>query len=158
MVDDLVALLATLGVSAVPGLELRAGIPLGMAMGLPSGVATAAAIAGNALQIPVATWVVAGAYRYVTRVPAIKRWITRVENQVERHKPLVQRWGWLGMAFFVVIPGPATGVWGGVVIARLVRMQGWAVWTGLSLGLLISGLMAALTTIGAFSAWRHLFS
>jgi len=158
MGDDLIALLATLGVSAVPGLELRAGIPLGMAMGLPSGVATAAAIAGNVLQIPMATWVVAGAYRYVSRVPAIKRWLTRVESQVARYKPMIQRWGWLGMAFFVVIPLPATGVWGGVVIARLIRMQAWAVWTGLSLGLMISGLVAALTTMGAFSAWRHLFS
>lgn len=157
MVSYLIAVLATLGVSLVPGLELRAGIPLGMALGLPPGVATAVAIAGNVLQIPIATWTVAVAYQHLSRLPAVHRWLTRFEAQAGRHTPLVRRWGWLGLAAFVLIPLPATGVWGGVVVARLIRLQPWALWVGLSLGLAVSGTFFGLASHGAFAALRFFF-
>ncbi|HEY8348094.1 MAG TPA: small multi-drug export protein [Symbiobacteriaceae bacterium] len=157
MVDRLIAILATLGVSAVPGLEMRLGIPLGMVLGLPMAVATVAGVTGNLLQIPLALWTVAAAHRFVNRVPAVHRWLSRLEARVGRYEPLVRRWGWLGMALFVCLPLPATGVWGGVVVARLIRMQAWAMWVGLSLGLAITGVICGLTTYGAFAAWRYFF-
>lgn len=157
MANHLKAVLLTLGVSAVPGLEMRTGIPLGVVMGLPAGVAAAAGIVGNVLQIPVALWTVDAAHRLLDRAPAVHRWFARMEEQAQRYAALVRRWGWLGMSLFLLIPLPVTGVWSGVVMAKVVRLRGWALWVGLALGLIILGVVYGLLTTGALAAWRLLF-
>ncbi|HYF91906.1 MAG TPA: small multi-drug export protein [Symbiobacteriaceae bacterium] len=142
------SMLATLAVSMVPILELRAGIPLGVALGLPTGVATALGIIGNILQIQVAVIAVAWGYRQCARLPRVQRWLDKTEAQIIRHKGLIRRWGWLGLVAFVLLPLPGTGVWGGVVLSRLLGLAAAPIWLGLSVGIVISGLLFGLGTHG----------
>jgi uncharacterized membrane protein len=150
----LVAVLATVGVSLMPGLEMKGGIPVGMAMGLSAPVAAAAAVAGTLLQIPLAFWAVAAAYRRFARLPRVRQWLERTEDRAGRHAALIRRWGWLGLAAFVVTPLPASGVWGGVVLARLLGLAPGLVWLGLGVGIGLSGALYGLASHGAFTAAR----
>jgi uncharacterized membrane protein len=151
------AILATLGVSFVPGLELRLGIPVGMALGLSTRWAVVTAILGNLLQIQLAVLVVAFGYRYCLRSPRVKVWLEKTEAQVGRHGGMIRRWGWLGLAAFVLLPLPGTGVWGGVVVARLLGLQPLALWSGLSLGVALSGLLIGAGAHGLRSLISSLF-
>jgi len=148
------ALVATFATSLIPGLELRAGIPVGLALGLPAPLTTAVATGGNILQIRVAMAAVAWAYDHAARLPAAQRWLVKSEQQVERHGPLIRRWGWLGLAGFVLLPFPGTGVWGGVVLARLLQVPAASAWLGIALGVLCSGLLWGLGFYGGYSLFR----
>lgn len=135
----------------VPLLELRAGIPLGVALGLPTGVATLTAILGNLTQVPLARWIVALAYRFAARFAIADRWLKKTEAQTQRYASWIRRWGWLGLAVFVLLPLPGTGVWGGVVLSRLLGLGAGSIWLGLSLGVAVSGAIFGLGTHGALS-------
>lgn len=143
--------LATVAVSMIPMLELRAGIPLGVALGLPTHTATGLGILGNLLQIQIAVMAVAWAYRRCARLPRVRRWLERTEGQIERYRPLIRRWGWLGLTAFVLLPLPGTGVWGGVVLSRLLGLGAAPLWLGLSAGIAASGLLLGLGTHGVVS-------
>lgn len=154
MGSALLAVLATFGLSLLPGLELRAGIPAGMAMGLSAGVATLVAVLGNLLQIPIALWAVSLGYQRFSRIPRVQHWLARTEGGVGRHAPLIRRWGWLGLAAFVLLPLPATGVWGGVVLARLLGLTAGPVWLGLAVGVAASGALFGMASHGALTAFQ----
>jgi uncharacterized membrane protein len=145
-------------VSLIPGLELRAGIPTGVALGLPLPVAVAASVAGNALQIGAALWLVKWATSHTSarRFPALRRWLDKTQTQVGRHGPLIRRFGWIGLAVFVLLPLPATGVWGGVILSRILQLSARSVWMGLSVGLALSGAVVAAVTKGGLALWSLL--
>jgi len=155
--SELFAVLATFAVSLVPMLELRAGIPLGMALGLPAAIATAVAVLGNVLQVHFAIVAAAFAYRRSSRIPQLARWLGKTEQQISRHSALIGRWGWLGLAAFVLLPLPGTGVWGAVVLSRLLGMHTNGVWMGISLGVALSGLLFGLAAHGMVNLVRFLW-
>lgn len=148
------AALAAFATSLVPLLELRAGIPVGLAMGLSPEAATAAAVAGNVLQIPVARVLVDRGYQEAGRFPKIQRWLEKTESQVMRYKPMIRRWGWLGLIAFVMLPMPGTGVWGGAVLARLLLLPVSSLWLGVGFGLGISGVLLTLSILGVISLFQ----
>lgn len=156
MPDTVLAFLATFGVSMVPVLELRAGIPLGVALGLPPAVATAAGILGNIAQIQMALVTVAMARRYGDRIPRLRRWLERTERQVAVHSRLLNRYGWIGLALFVLLPLPATGVWGGAVLSCLLQLRAGPTWLGLGTGIALSGILFGLGVTGALSGLEWL--
>ncbi|HYG60621.1 MAG TPA: small multi-drug export protein, partial [Symbiobacteriaceae bacterium] len=94
---------------------------------------------------------VAWGYRQVSRLPRVHRWLERAEAQTGRYKGLIQRWGWLGLAAFVLLPLPGTGVWGGVVLSRLLGVATLPLWFGLSIGVALSGLVFGAGTQGAMA-------
>lgn len=141
----------TFAASLIPGLELRVGIPTGLAMGLPTLAAIAIATLGNTLQVPIAIKLVDWAYRNSTRYPRVRTWLAKTEAKMQRHHALIRRWGWIGLAAFVILPLPATGVFGGVVLSRLLQMPLAGVWAGISLGIALSGALFGLGAHGIFS-------
>ncbi|HLN62798.1 MAG TPA: small multi-drug export protein [Symbiobacteriaceae bacterium] len=154
MHNPLFDLLSTFLISMVPLLELRAGIPLGVAMGLPTAAATAAAILGNLTQVPIARWMVDLAYRFASRLAVADRWLKKTEAQTSRYASWIQRWGWVGLTVFVLLPLPGTGVWGGVVLSRLLGLGAGSIWLGLGLGVAISGAIFGLGTHGALAVFE----
>lgn len=148
MTDLLGKILLTFGASLVPGLELRAGIPTGVALGLPIPVAVSVSVIGNMVQIVMAPYLIDWAYRHAARFPRMQRWLKHVEEQAGRHRTLIKRYGWIGLAAFVVLPLPGTGAWGGAVLARLLAVSPAGVRAGLSLGIALSGLLMGVAVHG----------
>jgi uncharacterized membrane protein len=142
---------ATFAASLIPGLELRVGIPTGLAMGLPTLTAVAVAVIGNTLQVPIALHLVDWAYRNAGRFPRVQAWLQKTERQLARHQALIRRWGWIGLAAFVLLPLPATGVFGGVVLSRLLRIPALGIWSGIGLGIALSGAIFGLGAHGLLS-------
>ena len=116
--------IATFFVSMVPVVELRVGLPLGVGMGLPYGLALTAALLGNMLPVPFIIVYIQRVFAWLRgRWGAMDRFITRLENKAHVKGETVQRIGPWGLLIFVAIPVPGTGAWTGALIAALLKLR-----------------------------------
>lgn len=127
--------LIVLILSALPVVELRAGIPVGFLLGLPAWQTFLLAICGNLLPIlPLL---------YILRLPPVQRtasWIiSRAQKKAEKFGTANSRASTL--ALFVGIPLPGTGAWTGTVIAFVLGMAPGAAFTSLAGGVVMSAII-----------------
>ncbi len=116
--------IATFLVSMVPVVELRVGLPLGVGMGLPYGLALTASLLGNMLPVPFIIVYIQRVFTWLRgRWGAMDRFITKLENKAHVKGETVQRVGPWGLLIFVAIPVPGTGAWTGALIAALLKLR-----------------------------------
>ena len=114
----------TMLVSMIPIVELRGGLPFGVAMGLPYYLAFPAAVVGNLIPSP---FIIV----YIRRVFLLLRYQT------------------LGLWLFVAIPLPGTGAWTGSLAAAFLDMRLKNALPAVVLGVLTAGcIMLGLTHMG----------
>lgn len=128
-------------VAALPIVELRGAIPLGVHLGLPPMEALALALAGNLAPIPVLYYVLLPAAAYLKRTRAFRRVVTAYVARSERESRRIKRYGLVGLAVFVAIPLPATGAWTGCLIALLLGYSLRQTMAALALGTLAAGVV-----------------
>lgn len=153
---DWSAALKVLSISAIPFLELRFGIPVGMSYGLPAGVAIALGIAGNLVQIPLIMFILHMLRRLAQQAPWAARWLAKMDQAAEKHHAKVRRYGWLGVAMFIGVPFPGTGIWSGAALANLLRLPLPVTALAMAVGIVISGLVIGAAATGAFTVIRLL--
>jgi len=128
----------------VPWLELRGSIPLGVAAGLdPLLVLVSAIILNIALFFPL--WLCLEFLYERTKHWRIVRWATR--NALKR-KATVEKWGVPGLAIFVAIPAPFTGVWTATILAWLLRMPVRRSFLAIAVGVLGAAAIVFAATMG----------
>lgn len=142
--------LFTLLVSMVPVVELRGGIPFGVALGLPYPAAFAAAVIGNVLPTPfilvyirrILQWLRSHFHRLDGMVDALERKAHLKGDKVNRYK-------YLGLLLFVAIPLPGTGAWTGALAAAFLDMPLRKAMPSIILGVILAGcIMTGLTSLG----------
>ena len=136
--------LFTMLVSMVPIIELRGGVPFGVAvLGLPSYLAFPAAVIGNLIPAP---FIIV----YIRRVFELMRkylpWLNGIVAKLEKK---VQKYQYLGLWLFVAIPLPGTGAWTGSLAAAFLGMRLKKAMPAVFLGVLTAGcIMLGLTHMG----------
>ena len=141
-------LLMTFLVAMVPVIELRGGIPAGIAAGLPPALACAAAVAGNLVPAPfiivlgrrVANWLRG------TRFFGPK--IAWLERRAHLKGRLVRKYRLLGLVILVGIPLPGTGAWTGSLAAALMKMDFKSAMLSVALGTLIADIIMCVLSYG----------
>lgn len=143
----------------VPGLELRASIPYGIVtLGVTYWpvvflIAVLANIAVGILSYVFVRYLLS----YVRRVPWIERLyqrvIIRTERKMERHFRHFETYEVLGLAFFIGIPLPGSGVYTGSLIASLLRVRFRSYLVASICGVLIAGIAVTLVMITGTSAF-----
>lgn len=123
--------------SAMPVIELRGGIPTGLLLGLPPTTVFPLAVAGNAA--PILPMLALLRLRWVNRV-------LRPALDAARAKTAGLQPGGLGvgLALFVGVPLPGTGVWTGVMGAHVLGMA-----PGVAAGALGGGVLMAAVVVMA---------
>jgi uncharacterized membrane protein len=119
-------------ISAMPVVELRGGVPVGLWMGLPIGTTLALCIAGNMIPIPLI--LLALRSKFVQKIA--KPVLDRAAKKSESFGGADERA--LALTLFVGIPLPGTGAWTGAMIASLLRMP-----VGLAMGSIFAGVVSA---------------
>ncbi|MBN2067269.1 MAG: small multi-drug export protein [Candidatus Diapherotrites archaeon] len=108
-----------------PALELRASIPYGILLAkLAWPEVLAVVVAVNAI-LGIALFLALGwLVRISTRVRFIKDIYMKIVARTQRKaSPLVERYGTIGIALFIGIPLPGSGVWTGALAAYLLGMK-----------------------------------
>ncbi len=144
-------------VAALPVVELRGAIPLGVALGLSPGEAFLLSLLGNLLVAPVALFLLPWAVALLTRMPLLAKLWAALEARVRlKGEEQVQRLGALGLFLFVAVPLPGTGAWSGAVLAVVLGLKRRYALPAISLGVLAAGLIVLLLTGGAVAGLNYL--
>ena len=116
--------ISTFLISMVPIVELRFGLPYGIARGLSYPLALTAALLGNMLPVPFIIVYIQRVFAWLRgRWGRLDAFITRLENRAHLKGETVQRVGPWGLLLFVAIPLPGTGAWTGALIAALLNLR-----------------------------------
>ncbi len=128
-------------VAALPIVELRGAIPLGVALGLEPLEALALALVGNLAPIPVLYFVLLPLVRYLKRSRLFRGFVEKYVASSEKRSERIRRVGLPGLILFVAVPLPGTGAWSGCLIALLLGYSLGRTMLALALGTLGAGLV-----------------
>ena len=142
--------LFTMLVSMVPIIELRGGIPFGVALGLPYYLAFPAAVIGNILPAPFIIVYIRRIFQWMRRrLPRLNRLVDKLEKKAHLKGQKVTKYKYLGLMLFVAIPLPGTGAWTGSLAAAFLGMRLKKAMPAVVLGVLTAGcIMLGLTHVG----------
>lgn len=139
----------TVLVSMLPVVELRGGIPFGVALGLPHWAAFLAAVAGNLLPIPFIVVYLRRILKWLRRhFPRLDKLVSHLERKVHLKGRKVTKYKYLGLMLFVATPLPGTGAWTGAMAAAFLDMPLRKVLPSMVTGVLIAGFLVTGATYG----------
>lgn len=135
--------------SMVPVVELRGGIPFGVALGLPHWQAFLAAVVGNIIPLPFIVVYIRRIFAWMRRhMPKLDRVVDKLETKAHLKGRTVTKYKYLGLMIFVAIPLPGTGGWTGALVAAFLDMRLRKAIIPIALGVLIAGFLVTGITYG----------
>ncbi|MCI8678496.1 MAG: small multi-drug export protein [Lawsonibacter sp.] len=142
--------LFTMLVSMIPVIELRGGLPFGVALGLPYYLAFPAAVIGNLIPAPFIIVYIRRIFELLRRyLPSLNGLIDKLEKKAHLKGKKVQKYQYIGLWLFVAIPLPGTGAWTGSLAAAFLGMRLKKAMPAVVLGVLTAGcIMLGLTHVG----------
>ena len=142
--------LFTMLVSMIPVIELRGGLPFGVALGLPYYLAFPAAVIGNLIPAPFIIVYIRRIFELLRRyLPSLNGLIDKLEKKAHLKGKKVQKYQYIGLWLFVAIPLPGTGAWTGALAAAFLGMRLKKAMPAVVLGVLTAGcIMLGLTHVG----------
>jgi uncharacterized membrane protein len=134
--------------SAIPITELRAAIPFGIASGMNPLSAWFWGVLGNLLPIPFILFLWPAIYKLFDMIPFTRGILHRFVDKAREKGKTIEKQGTIGLALFVGIPLPVTGVWTGSLISFLLDLKPLRAALALTLGAMISGTIVTLLSVG----------
>jgi uncharacterized membrane protein len=128
--------------SAMPLIEVRGGVPVGLWMGMPVRNVMLLCVVGNMIPIPL---ILGG-----LRSKRLRRLLTPVLRSARRKtRALRAQHRWVGVTTFIGVPLPGTGAWTGAVVAYFLGMGFCDAMTSCLAGVCVAAcIMISLTLAG----------
>ena len=141
--------LLTALISMLPVVELRGGLPAGVALGLPIPLSFAASLLGNMLPVPFVILFARPVFQWVrAHIPALGSFVTKLETRAYAKSKNVKKYETWGLLIFVAIPLPGTGAWTGALISSVLNMRLKRAVPVIFLGVIIAGSIMTVLTYG----------
>ena len=142
----------TMLVSMVPVVELRGGIPYGVAAGLPVWQAYIAAFIGNLIPVPFILVYIRRIFKWIRQhMPKLNSFIDKLEKKAHLKGATMMKYQYLGLAIFIAIPLPGTGAWTGALAAAFLDMRLKKAFPAAVLGVAVAGFLISILTYGISS-------
>ncbi len=142
----------TVLVSMIPVVELRGGIPAGVALGLPVWAAFIAAVMGNLIPVPFIIVYIRRIFQWMRRrIPRLNSLVDKLERKAHLKGQKVTKYKYLGLMLFVAIPLPGTGAWTGSLAAAFLDMPLRKAIPSVIVGVLIAGIAISIAAYGLTS-------
>ncbi len=133
-------------VTVIPWIELRGAIPLAVARGQLSSIPFILVL-NSLIFFPVYFSLELFYSKFLKRFKFVQR---KIESTRRRGKPYVDRFGFLGLAIFIGIPLPGSGVYTGSMLAWILGMDWKKGFVASVLGVLMAGTIVTLLSLGIF--------
>jgi uncharacterized membrane protein len=141
--------LVTFLVAMIPVLELRASIPVGVALGLHPLAAYGLSVLGNLVPVPFIVLFIRPLFDWMkAHMPKFNGFIARMEAKAESKREMIRKWQLLGLAVLVAVPLPGTGAWTGALIAALLDIRIRRAFPAIAAGVAAAGIIVSLLTFG----------
>ena len=136
-------------ISMLPVVELRLGLPYGIAIGLKYPLALLSAVLGNLLPVPFIILFIKNVLVFLRRkIAKLDGFITRLEDRAHLKSEVVTKYGLIGLCLLVAIPLPGTGAWTGALVAALMGLPLRKAMPAIVLGVLIAAAIMTGVTFG----------
>ena len=143
-------------ISMVPLIELRAGVPFAIGMGIDQFTAILVCAIGNIIPVP---FIYFFARKFLLwgedkkYIGGICRFfVEKGEKAGQKLTAKTGRYGlFMALLLFVGIPLPGTGAWTGTLAASFLNMGFKSAVVSVTLGVLLAGCIMALASTGVFS-------
>lgn len=130
--------------AALPIIELRGAIPVGISLGLSPIHATLISLVGSLIPVPFILFSIRPIFNYLKTTKMFKKLIHKLTDKSMSKSGKIQKYGAWGLLIFVAIPLPGTGVWSGSLAAALLDMRfKWAF-----PAILVGNIIAAVIIMG----------
>lgn len=140
--------LCTFLISMAPVIELRGGLPYGIAQGLDYPLALMAAILGNMVPVPFIIVYIRHIFAWLRKRSSWwDKKITKMEKKAHLKGRIVHKYSAIGLCILVAIPLPGTGAWTGALVAAILDMRLKSAIPSIFWGVCIAAaIMTAVTT------------
>ena len=116
--------LMILSVAALPVLELRASVPLGiLGLSMDWKMVYLLSIVGNLLPVPFIIFFLRPVFGVLRNTRLFKGFIGWLEKRTMKKAETVQKYSAIGLFIIVTIPLPGTGAWTGSMVAALLDLR-----------------------------------
>ncbi len=96
--------------AALPIIELRGAIPVGMSLGMSPAHATIISFIGNMIPVPFILFTIRPIFNYLKKTKLFKKLVHKLTDKSLNKSGNIQKYGAWGLLVFVAIPLPGTGV------------------------------------------------
>lgn len=141
-------LLKLIFISLLPWIELRGSIPVGISMEFNPVHVFVICTATDILLIPVLLVFLRYAIPLVLRIEALNRFYQwNVASTLKRYEKY-KKWEELGLALFVAIPLPFTGVYSGTFVSYLLNLNKMEAFLSIATGACLAGVIVTVLSVG----------
>lgn len=137
--------------AALPIIELRGAIPVGVAFGMSPIHAALVSFAGSMLPVPFILFLIRPVFNAMKKTELFKNLIHKLTHKSDQKSHRIKKYGWLGLLIFVAIPLPGTGVWSGSLAAALLDMRFKTAFPAILLGNMIAAVLIMTLSHGIFN-------
>ncbi len=149
-------------VSMVPLVELRAGVPFGLGMGLDPIAVFIICVIGNMLPVPIIFFFARKVLEWGADKPVIGKFFTFCLEKGKKGGDKLQAKAGRGLFWalllFVGIPLPGTGAWTGTLAAAMLDMDFKKSVLAVMGGVVLAGIIMGLATAGVLGAAGAIFA
>ncbi len=132
-------------ISAVPIIEQRGAIPLGILVyDLNPFLVTFVSYIGSLLAMVFVIFAFTPIFKWLGKTKVLKWFYDYIDKKVNKGKKQVEKYEFWGLVLFVAIPLPFTGVWTGSAIAAFMQMDKKKAIVSVCLGAAISAVAIAI--------------
>lgn len=138
--------------AALPIIELRGAIPVGISLGLSPIHSFVLAFIGSMIPVPFILFTIRPIFNYLKTTRLFKKLIEKITDRSMNTNSLrIKKYGTLGLVLIVAIPLPGTGVWSGSLIAALMDLRFKWAFPAIFAGNVIAGILIMLLSSGVFN-------
>ncbi|WP_372995808.1 COG2426 family protein [Lutispora sp.] len=130
--------------AAVPIIELRGAIPVGISLGLSPVHAALISLIGSMIPVPFILFTIRRVFNYLKKTKAFRSLVDKLTHRSLSKSKNIQKYGVLGLLVFVAIPLPGTGVWSGSLAAALLDMRFKWAFPAIFIGNVIAALLVMM--------------
>ncbi|NMD41990.1 MAG: small multi-drug export protein [Firmicutes bacterium] len=127
--------------AALPVVELRGAIPVGISLGLSPLHAAVLGFLGSMIPVPLILFAIRPIFGYLRQTGPFRKLVGRLTDNSSKNRAKIQRYGVWGLILLVAIPLPGTGVWSGSLAAALLDMRFKMAFPAILVGNLIAGIL-----------------
>ena len=137
--------------AALPIIELKGAIPVGISLGLSPLHAFFLSFIGSLIPVPFILILIKPIFDNLRKTKVFRALINMLIARSFNKSNFIRKYGPLGLLIFVALPIPGTGVWSGSLIAALLNIRYKRAFPSIIIGNLISGTIVWLLSVGALS-------
>ena len=135
-------------ISLLPILELRGGLIAASLMNMNPITSYIICFIANLIPIPIILWLVVPVLNKLKNFKKLVNFIDKLEEKALKKQDRIEKYEFWGLALFVAIPLPGTGVWTGCLVAALMGMDKRKATISAILGVLVASIIMMIISFG----------